>query len=200
MDYKGKIYQLVCSDGYYYIGSTKNELRKRYYEHKSYSQLKQGRRVYKHINNIGWENVKIVLIEELSCKDKEELTRKEYEHILRNKNDEKCLNMLIGNSFDEEYNRNYNKQYREDNKDKIKQYKETNKNLLKDYNKQYREKNKDKINEYNKQYYKQYRQLEENKEKLNQKITCECGSIISKHNINIHKKSQKHIKNCPDIS
>ena len=72
-----------------------------------------------------------------------------------------------------------NKQYREDNKEKIdeyaKQYREENKEKIAEYTKQYREDNKEKITERKKQYYednkdyyrdyyKQYR--EDNKEKI----------------------------------
>ena len=190
MDFKGKIYQLVCNDGYYYIGSTKNELRKRLFNHKEASLNHPQRRVYKHINTIGWDNVNIVLIEEICCNNRDELTKKEYEHIIKNKNDKFCLNMNVGHSFDKEYNKMYDKQHRQNNKNKIIEYK-----------KQYYEENKDKISEYNKQYREKH--IDNTKQysgKNNEKITCECGSIISNHNIIVHKKTKKHINNCPDIS
>ena len=100
MEYSGRIYQLVCDDGYYYIGSTKNELRKRLSNHKTDSKRRPTARVYDHINKLGWDRVKIVLIEELTCKNKDELVRKEYEYIIKNKTDTKCLNMNLGNTFD----------------------------------------------------------------------------------------------------
>lgn len=43
----------------------------------------------------------------------------------------------------------------------------------------------------NKEYYKEY--YEANKDKLNEKITCECGCVITKQHLSAHKKSQKHI-------
>ena len=59
---------------------------------------------------------------------------------------------------------NYQKQYRENNKEKIaeqhKQYYENNKEKIAEQRKQYNENNKEKIVEYKKQYY------EENKEKI----------------------------------
>ncbi len=90
------------------------------------------------------------------------------------------------------------KEYREDNKEKIKQYREDNKDHYKQYRennkekiKQYREDNRDKIIQFKKEYY----QL--NKDRINEirteKITCECGAIISKTNIAKHKKTKKHI-------
>ena len=78
----------------------------------------------------------------------------------------------------------YDKQYYQDNKDKIKEHQ-----------KQYRERNKDKIKEYKKEYSKQY--YEQNKDtiltKLKEKITCECGSTINKSEIARHRRSKKHI-------
>ena len=53
-----------------------------------------------------------------------------------------------------------NKQYRKDNKDYYKQYRENNKEKIAEQRKQYREENKEKIAEYAKQYY------EDNKEQI----------------------------------
>ena len=52
-----------------------------------------------------------------------------------------------------------------------------------EYDAKYYEKNKEKKKEY----------YQKNKEKLKEKITCECGSIVSKSVLARHKKSQKHI-------
>ena len=67
--------------------------------------------------------------------------------------------------------REYNKQYREANKEKIKEYREANKEKIKEYREANQEKLKEYSKEYNKQYYaanqeklKEYR--EANKEKL----------------------------------
>ena len=153
MDYKGRIYQLVCDDGYYYIGSTKNELRKRFWHHKHDAKTEPDRKVYQHINRIGWNNVKIVLIEEFCCKNKEELVKKEYEYIQLKRMDRFCLNTCLYNDIT---------QYNEDNKDAIKEYKG--------------------------QWY------ESNKNKINEKVQCECGSIVSKQHMARHRTSNKHIK------
>ncbi len=71
-----------------------------------------------------------------------------------------------------------NKQYKNDNKKKLKYIREENKSIKKEYNKQYREENKDKIKEYQKshnsiptikerkkEYNKIYRDIPENKNK-----------------------------------
>jgi hypothetical protein len=95
MEYEnGKIYKLECEDGHFYYGSTITELRKRLYRHKRASE-KQPYRVYQHINTIGWDKVKIVLVENFPCKTKKELNQKENEYILSHKDNELCLNTIV---------------------------------------------------------------------------------------------------------
>ena len=117
MDYQGKIYQMVCDDGFFYIGSTKTQLRKRFYHHKHLSSRKPEWKVYKHINQIGWDKVNIQLIEEYPCKSKQDLFIREYEHIKQHCNNDKCLNTMLG-TFDK---LEYVKQYSIDNKERLKQ-------------------------------------------------------------------------------
>ena len=61
-----------------------------------------------------------------------------------------------------------------------KEYYENNKLKLLEQMKEYYINNKDKILEYQKQY-------------KQEKITCECGCVSTKHNLTKHKKSQKHL-------
>ena len=149
MDYEGRIYKLVCDDGYFYIGSTKTELKKRLYNHKKTSEKQTERKVYKHINSIGWDKVKIVLIEEYLCSTKEELVKREYEHIQKHKEDKHCLN--ICGTFNKD---GYFKQYYELNKDVIKQK-----------TKQYRDNHLDKIKLLKQQWYENNKQLIKEKNK-----------------------------------
>ena len=65
----GKIYKLVCNDGYYYIGSTTQELNNRLNNH-IYLSKSCVNKVYHYINFIGWDNVTITLIENYSCNSK----------------------------------------------------------------------------------------------------------------------------------
>lgn len=89
----------------------------------------------------------------------------------------------------------YNRQYREKNRDVLLQKK-----------KEYREKNRDKINQEKKEHYmenseelieKSKKYYNENKDKIrayqNEKITCECGCIISRGKISNHRKTNKHL-------
>ena len=64
-----KIYKLVDKiNQFYYIGSTTDLLCKRLYQHKISSNRNQEQKVYKYFNSIGWDNAKIILIEELCLK------------------------------------------------------------------------------------------------------------------------------------
>jgi len=92
---KSKLYKLVCSSGYYYIGSTiEPYLCRRLANHRCDSQKPQynKNKLYSHINSIGWDNVKIVLIEQFSCNSKDELKQKENELIVAAEMDSMCLN------------------------------------------------------------------------------------------------------------
>lgn len=74
----GKIYRLVNSvDNEFYVGSTCLPLPKRFYLHKSMGVKKQNQRVYQHLNELGWGQVSIVLVEEFPCDSKMELERRE---------------------------------------------------------------------------------------------------------------------------
>jgi predicted GIY-YIG superfamily endonuclease len=88
---KGKVYKLQCEDGHYYIGSTCDRLSNRLCRHKVDS-LRYESRLYAYIKTIGWECVRIVLIEEFPCESKEQLIRKEDEHIRHHQFDPMCLN------------------------------------------------------------------------------------------------------------
>jgi len=100
----GKIYKLQCEDGYFYIGSTCNPLCKRIANHRQESKTNTNK-LYSHIKEIGWNRVKIVLIENVYCKNKEELRKKEDEHIQQNRNNPFCLNTLRSFVSTEERNK-----------------------------------------------------------------------------------------------
>jgi hypothetical protein len=78
------------------------------------------------------------------------------------------------------------KEYDEDNKEKIKEYYQQNKEKKAEYYQQ----NKEKKIEQN----KEYRNVNKEKraEHAKQKITCECGSIITIHHKSSHERTKKH--------
>jgi hypothetical protein len=87
----GKIYKLICEDGHYYIGSTIQKLNLRFNHHKG-SSKKSTSKVYTYINNIGWDKVKIELIEDYPCNTKSELNERVSVLIEESKNNIYCLN------------------------------------------------------------------------------------------------------------
>ena len=201
----GKIYKLVNNvDDEIYIGSTCNTLTKRKNDHKSMSKSKPNMRVYQHLIQIGWDNVEIVLIENHSCINMDELHRIERFWIdeLKPKLNKYIPTRTIEEWYDDnkEVISQKRKEYQQKNKEviaqtyvnnkevilhKMKQYRQNNKQLIAERKKQYRQNNKEVIFERNKQFRqnnkqliaeqrKQYRQ--KNKEVISQigKQTTDC--------------------------
>ncbi len=148
---KGKIYKLICNEtSKIYIGSTCQSLCKRYGDHVAqYKYWKNTNKNYvSSFKLIIDGNCDIVLIENYSCNNKEELHARERYWIEQYD----CVNKIIPTRTQHEY--------RNDNIDKIKEYDNdryhNERKLNNDYQekiKDYRDKNKEKTQEYNKQYY-----------------------------------------------
>ena len=77
----GKVYKLINSvDGKIYIGSTTVSLSTRLAEHKSTAKRKPSF-AHRHFNTIGWDKVRIVLIETVTCINREQLIQREQHYI-----------------------------------------------------------------------------------------------------------------------
>ena len=161
-DYKnGKIYKLWSPEGDdIYIGSTTQDLSRRKAKHKSQTDECKSRVLFHK-----YTDVRIELLEECPCDNKEQLAKKEGEYI-RNNN---CVNKSIPGRT--------NKEYYENNKEHVSQQ-----------HKEYRENNKEKIKEQHKEYY------ENNKEKIKEQILCECGRTVRLDYKSRHLKSKIHNK------
>ena len=192
------IYKIKHNEDYddinIYVGSTTN-FRVRKNQHKTSCNNENNKDynmpIYQYIRaNSGWDNFVMVPIEEYpcNCKNEKEIKERYYIDLLKPK-----LNKNLPTRT--------RKEWREDNKQKIKEYREDNKELILEKYKEWCENNKEKIKEYrenNKELisekYKEWR--ENNKEKIKErrkeKVTCECGSIVTKNNIKKHQQSQKH--------
>ena len=137
-----KIYKL-CADNsdFFYIGSTTSTLSKRLNGHRNDAKNTiRSAPVQKWIREIGKENVKIILIEKVSCVDKDELHRAEDGHIVKHKNDPACLNKFrafMKNMSAVEQRANWSKEKR---------------NAIKDFYKAYHAAHRDAINERRKEY------------------------------------------------
>ena len=176
-----KIYKIV-DVGYNkcYIGSTCESLSQRMARHRDkYRWGKdRGRTANLIFDEYGIDNCKIELIEDFCCSKREELLRREGQHIQNND----CVNKIVSGRTP--------KEYREEN---IKHIKEQKTNYYNDnqqylnYQKQiYRELNKDKIKQISKDYY------ERKKADLSEKQMCQCGKIFTTQHFKRHEKSQKH--------
>ena len=207
----GKIYKIysLSNPDLVYVGSTTQPLSKRLADHRGqYKRYQKGKGCYTSYKIFeGCDDYRIELIEFCPCNSKMELHRTEGKYI----REMDCVNKVVAGRT--------GKEYRQANRDKIKQYQrvyqQANRDKIKQSNKEYRQTNRDKIKQYrqdnkqrrkqyyqdNKQRWKQYYQdnrqyYQVNKDKLkarmNIKITCECGSIVSRRNISTHRKSKKH--------
>ena len=213
---KSKVYKLQDDiNFYFYIGSTYNVLNKRLYQHKKDSKKFTERKIYKYFNSIGWENVKIILIQEFNLQNKQQLLREEDKMIQLHLNNENCLNVI--RPFYGLTRSDQKKLYKEEHKEHLSEknkeyYIRTHQERL-EYHKKYRENNKEKIKNMKKEYYQnnkekviektnQYRN--ENLEKCKtrrkelyeinkEKVICICGSQFNKDSVIKHEKTKKHL-------
>ena len=115
--------------------------------------------------NGGWEMFKMIEIQEYPCRNSKEARRREDELMREMKANMNMVKAHCGHDTIHQYKQQYNKQYRDDNKETIQQYKQ-----------QYYNNNKEKINK-----------------KKAEKIHCECGCTSTRANLSTHRKTKKHI-------
>lgn len=189
---KGLIYKLCCNDTDIkdeYVGSTTDFTeRKRTHKVQCNNPNSGGYhfKVYQFIrNNGGFENWSMIQIEKFPCESKRELETRERYWI---ETLESKLNCVIPTRTD--------KEWCIDNSDKIKEYQKVyriqNVDKIKEYQIEWRIENSNILKELKHLYYvkNSYNILERQKEK----ITCECGSIVNKHHLQRHCKTNKHLK------
>lgn len=166
IDYsKGKIYTIRYRNdsSLIYVGSTCQELYKRWGKHKEnilYQQTKERKTLFyekiRETNDL--DNWYIELYESYPCNTKQELNKREGEV----QREIATLNMKISGRTQ--------KEWVNENKNKTNEYKKT-----------YRNNNKDSLNEKSNTRYHNM-----------PKITCECGCEIKNQNLNRHLKTKKH--------
>ena len=153
-----KIYKLQHDDGHFYIGSTINELRKRLSQHKG--QNRPNQRVYAHIAS-EWDKVRIVLIEEFSCENKQELLRKEDEYIQKELDNPLCLNTLhavLNVEKQREHKREYRAEHLDEIRERDKAYYEENREEIREKQAEYYVKNAETIKEQAREYKAEHRE------------------------------------------
>jgi hypothetical protein len=182
------IYKIVCDDlpEYIYVGSTK-AFRSRKNQHKSRCNKGCTEKLYSTIReNGGWNNWRMVMIEECGEISLVQVRIKEEENRMKLNANMNTLRCYVTEEEKKERIKEYGKEYYEANKEHIKQYYQTNK----EYQQQYYQTNKEHIIEHIKQY------REANKEHIKeyekQKITCECGKTFKIGEKSRHSKSNVH--------
>jgi len=178
----GRIYKIepICEhdENEVYYGSTCQILCKRMDFHRAnYKCWLNGSKIYTSsyilFEKYGVENCKIYLVELYPCETKEELFAREGYYIKNNK----CVNRMVPGRTQ--------KQYYEENKEKIRDYKkkyqQDNKIMLSVKSKKYRDANKDSAQARG----KEYRKI---------RYACSCGSEVSLAHKHDHLKTKKHIE------
>lgn len=185
--HEGKIYKMINNlDNKEYVGSTCRSLYYRLQKHITAS-TSNDYKVYIHFNNIGWNNVKIELVEDFECENRTELRiREQYwiEELNPELNDRRAY---LSTEDKKAYDAKYRKENPEKMKSKNKKYRKENPEKEKERKKKYNDEHKDEIKKYNNKYYK-----EKNKEIIN----CECGGkyrFITKARHFKTKIHQKHL-------
>jgi len=182
---RGMIYTIrnIKDDTMIYIGSTINNLSKRFDSHKKACKRGLMFSLYSYIDNNDWTDWYIELHSYYPCNNRTELDRREGEVI----RDIGTINKCIAGRTKKDY---YN-----DNAEYIKEYKKTyyemNADIIKEKIKIHRVVNADKIKETKKKYY------DNNIEKIKEKVCCNiCGDFIGKRYLKHHQKTKK----CTDIA
>jgi group I intron endonuclease len=184
----GNIYKIIvnCSNQIY-IGSTQQECRARWQEHKdNYKQFKNGKSgncsAFDLFDKFGIDNCKIILIKQYEIVDRKHLRALEQLWINKLKPINKLSAFVIDPILKEKISE-YMKKYREEHKEEIAEV-----------NKKYREEHKEEIAEINKKYREEHK--EEIAKRKSEKITCEiCNCEITRGSKSRHEKSKKHKSN-----
>ena len=212
----GKIYKIVDNTSdMVYVGSTcEPTLARRLAGHVgNYKLYLKGNNKQRYITSfkiIANDDYDIILIENFSCNNKDELHARERHWTNRidcvNKVKNQGLYKEIGQTV---YRQQYNKEYCEKNKEPLQEihhmYYEANKEVIQEKHMKYCQEHKEEIAQYKKQYAKDNKEYlkqqnkqhyEANKEKIRQRVSekqdCECGACYTIQHKKRHEKSQKH--------
>ncbi len=183
----GTVYKIICNleHNFCYIGSTYNELRHRFQEHKrNYKSWLNGKArkcsCFDYFQKYGIENFTIIKIKEYVCYRSHKLDKKHlhaYETLWINKTKRCCNKCPAFQPLSRERQKEYNYENRERISEYQKEQYENNKEKRNKRSKEYRENNKEQL-----------------KEKTKEKIACNrCGCMIRKDSISTHKKTKKCI-------
>jgi hypothetical protein len=172
-----------------YIGSTKQTLKYRFSHHKSGAKHKG--KYYSSFDLIqNYSDCEIELIQEVEV-DQRYIRERYWIEFYQ----DKCVNERIPIRTKEE-TREHQREYYEANREQIREhqraYRSENRDQIKENQREFYEANREQIREHQREYY------EANREQINAKITCECGSKITRGYMSSymskHRKTMKHLK------
>ena len=174
----GSIYKIVNTvDDMVYIGSTKQKISVRMAKHRASCKRTTcaDRPLYKHMNLLGIDKFRIVLVEAVEVKVREEMLAKEYAYQVQFDTLKTGLNAIRAHCTSEmkiDNHRQAQKEYSENNNEKIKQYRLAHPEQSKQSSKKYQQKSRQ-----SKKYY------------------CEkCKKAFpSPSNLTRHNKTQRHL-------
>jgi len=185
------IYKIINYDlpEFVYVGHTTNfTKRKQHHKEGTYSETspKYNRLVYKTIRENGvWGDWKMIIIKEFPCENRRQAEAEEDKYMM----ELKCTLNTIRASRNQ-------KQYRIDNKERLKEYgleyRENNKDAANERSKEWYKNNTEMKKEYDKQYKKD--NSEKIKARKSKTFTCECGNIVCHNHRSRHIQTKKHIK------
>lgn len=165
MSYKIRVYKIVNDvDDLIYIGSTKNKLSARFHGHKKTEEHKK-RNIHKHMDNLGHEHFKIILIDEFIVENRDQQRKHEQNEIDKYSGSGLLLNTLNAyqspsNDRTEYYSR-YENEIRDINRKREIRRQSYARNKKND---EWDKKNKD----YHREYMRKYRQqAKERRQRLN---------------------------------
>ena len=202
VDYQNaKIYKLWSpSQNLVYIGSTTQKLSQRKTKHVSdFKSWQNGKKNFvTSFTILECEDNRIELIENYPCNSREELLKREGYYI----KELDCVNKCVSGRTQKEYREEHkeelakkHKEWRQNNKEEIlkkkKEYYQDNKEELAKKHKEYRNEHKEELAKKNKEY--RIDNKEEISKRGKEKITCECGSILRKTDLERHKRSKRHL-------
>ena len=188
---RGMIYTIrnIKDDTMVYVGSSINNLSKRFDNHKRCCKAGSSISLYSHIVDNDWSDFYIELYEAYPCNNKKELNRREGQVIRE-----------IG-TINKKIQGRTRKEYYEDNIDIVKEiqkkYREENVDKIKKQRKEYYNENVDKIKKERMEYCKKNADIV--KEKKKEKVCCNiCGTFSSNRHLARHQKTKSCMSKIPD--
>ena len=177
------IYKICCDDcpEFVYVGSTK-AFRERKASHKKHCNNLRDTKLYNTIrDNKGWDNWRMVILEDCGEISFTEARIKEEENRTKLNANLNSIRCYVTEEEKKERDKVHDKEYYKNNleqkKEYAKEYYKNNSEQRLEYATEYREKNKDKIMEWK-----------------TQRITCECGRTFRIDGKALHERSLLHKK------